>query len=253
MTSLTSPSDTIRLRARLPAASLAPAPPPVRLDPEPEAPVAVRVDAPSRRAQALTRLFDLSVSALALLALAPVMAAVAVAIVIESRGPVLYGSTRVGHRRPRFKAWKFRSMHPGADAQLERILADDPDARREYETFHKLKDDPRLTRVGAFIRRTSLDELPQLVNVLIGQMSIVGPRPKLPKDAEAFGPAMDVVMTVKPGLTGLWQVSGRNRLPVRDRVRLDVEYVRTRSLVGDLRICLETFAQLWRPGKHGAY
>lgn len=214
---------------------------------------ALDVVRPSLGARFMVRLFDLTVAVIGLLLLAPVMAAVAIAVRLDSPGPIIYGSPRVGHRRPEFKAWKFRSMLPDAEAHLLQVLQSDEDAQREYTTFHKLKDDPRLTTVGSFIRRTSLDELPQLFNILVGEMSVVGPRPKLLRDAEVFGPALDVVLQVKPGLTGLWQISGRNRLPVQDRVILDLDYARNRTMRGDLRICATTFTQLWRPGKHGAY
>ena len=143
-------------------------------------------------------------------------------------------------------------MRPDAESALAEVLRTDPQANKEYREFHKLRDDPRLTRVGSFLRRTSLDELPQLANILVGQMSVVGPRPNLEIDAEVFGPALHVVLQVKPGLTGLWQVSGRNHLSVGDRVALDLDYARNRTFSGDIRICLVTLFQLWRPGKYGA-
>jgi lipopolysaccharide/colanic/teichoic acid biosynthesis glycosyltransferase len=166
---------------------------------------------------------------------------------------VFYGSTRIGHDKPFFKAWKFRSMRPDADEVLAELLAADEAARAEYEHYHKLRDDPRLTRLGSFIRRTSIDELPQLFNILAGEMSVVGPRPKSVVDAEVFGPALDIVLQVRPGLTGLWQVSGRNQVPIQDRVALDVEYALTRTMLGDVRICARTFVQLWQPSRYGAY
>jgi lipopolysaccharide/colanic/teichoic acid biosynthesis glycosyltransferase len=203
--------------------------------------------------RAAVRCFDVTTALAGLILLAPIMAAVALAVRIDSPGPVFYGSPRIGHRKPQFNAWKFRSMHRDADTLLANLLATDERAREEYEVFHKLRKDPRLTKVGSFIRRTSLDELPQLVNILMGEMSVVGPRPKLLKDAEVFGSSLDVILQVRPGLTGLWQVSGRNRLPVEDRIELDLDYARGRTLLGDIKICFKTFVQLWRPGKHGAY
>lgn len=217
-----------------------------RLDP-------ATIETPSAWTRATVRLFDIAVATVALVILAPLMALVAIAVMVDSPGPIVYGSTRVGHNRPTFRAWKFRSMHTDAETDLNVILANDAAAREEYETYHKLHNDPRLTRVGAVIRQTSLDELPQLINILLGQMSVVGPRPKLPKDAAAYGDTLDAVLTVRPGLTGLWQVSGRNLLPMSDRVVLDLEYVANRTLIGDMVICARTFLQLWRPGKHGAY
>jgi lipopolysaccharide/colanic/teichoic acid biosynthesis glycosyltransferase len=204
--------------------------------------------------RAAVRAFDLVVAISALVLLLPLMALVAIAVRVDSSGPLFYGSVRVGRTDPTFRAWKFRSMRPDADEVLEQLLAADPMARREFARYHKLHDDPRLTRVGRFIRRTSLDELPQLINIVAGQMSVVGPRPKCPKDAEVFGPeAMEVLDAVRPGLTGLWQVSGRNNVPMLDRIELELTYVHTRTLFGDIAICGRTFAQLWRPGRHGAY
>jgi lipopolysaccharide/colanic/teichoic acid biosynthesis glycosyltransferase len=269
MTSTTSQSDTIRLRSRISARSASVADTDevegrvAVIDRAADRSVAARIPLapdlglevvrPSRRQRVVVRAFDLAVALVGLVVLAPLMVLVAVAVMLDSPGPVLYGSSRVGYRKPTFRAWKFRSMRPEAERDLDALLANDDAARREYECYHKLRDDPRLTRVGAVIRQTSLDELPQLFNILVGEMSVVGPRPKLSQDAEAYGDVLDAVLTVKPGLTGLWQVSGRNRLPMAERVALDVEYVTNRSLVGDLRICGRTFLQLWRPGKHGAY
>ncbi len=258
MSSSARPTDTLRLRSRLVAKPhrlqpvlepVGPAGPWPRLRPAAANTLADR----DRWSLLSVRAFDVVVSLVGLVVLFPMMLAVAIAIKLDSPGPVLYGSPRIGQRRTMFRAWKFRSMWTGADAELPALLARDPAARREFETFHKLRRDPRLTPVGAVIRRTSLDELPQLFNVLIGEMSIVGPRPKLLRDAEVFGPALVDVLRVKPGLTGLWQVSGRNRLPIRDQIALDLQYARTRSLAGDLRICAKTLVQIWNPGKHGAY
>ena len=256
------PTDTIRLRSRATVPgrlrpAVAPAGPGRLLIDDPISArwhqLGLELSAPGRASRLAVRAFDLVVAAVGLVVLSPLMLAIALAIKLDSPGPVLYGSTRIGHRRETFRAWKFRSMQPDADAQLVRLLADDPEARREYRTYHKLRRDPRLTGVGALLRKTSLDELPQLFNILIGQMSVVGPRPKLLNEREPFGDALPLILQVKPGLTGLWQISGRNRLPVRDRVALEVDYVCTRSLRGDLRICLITLAQLLRPDDHGAY
>lgn len=261
MPSTTSSPDTIRLRSRLSAR------PDVQGDDrvvdteefEPRTGPALDdslrfvVPPPTRVQRVSVRAFDLTVAVVGLIILMPLMILVAIAVVIDSPGPILYGSPRVGHRRPSFRAWKFRSMRPRAELELDDLLANDAEARHEYETYHKLRNDPRLTRVGSIIRQTSLDELPQLFNILLGDMSVVGPRPKLAKDAEAYGPALDAVLTVRPGLTGLWQVSGRNRLPMAERVMLDLDYVEHRTIRGDIGICLRTFTQLWRPQKHGAY
>ncbi|MEM7324470.1 MAG: sugar transferase [Actinomycetota bacterium] len=199
------------------------------------------------------RAFDLGVAVTALVVLSPLLLILAAVVKIDSPGPVLYGSPRIGRHGTTFTAWKFRSMHRDAERQLQAVLAADPAAREEYARFHKLKSDPRLTGVGRLIRRTSLDELPQLVNIIRGEMSVVGPRPNLLSEGELFGPALPVVLQVRPGLTGLWQVSGRNRLSVDQRVILDLKYATRRTLGGDLLICWRTFLQLWRPGRHGGY
>ncbi len=216
-------------------------------------PEPIRAVRPYLSTRIAVRSLDLGVSVVGLLLLWPLMAALALAVKLDSPGPVFFGSPRLGNTKSTFTAWKFRSMHQDADQQLRALLTSDPAARREYQRFHKLKDDPRLTRVGSFIRRTSLDELPQLVNILMGEMSVVGPRPNLVSEGELFGPALPVVLQVRPGLTGLWQVSGRNRLSVQERVALDLEYAKNRTLGGDLVICGRTFLQLWQPSKHGAY
>lgn len=212
--------------------------------------VQIRTSASSRL---LIRLFDVAVSSVALTALAPLLVLVAAAVKLNSRGPVFYGSPRYGRGGTMFTAWKFRSMKTGAADDLQRLMAADPTIRAEYTIYHKLRSDPRLTGVGALLRRTSIDEVPQLLNILRGEMSVVGPRPNIEADARAFGSSLAVVLQVKPGLTGLWQISGRNRLPIYERVAIEVDYVQSRTLPGDLRICGVTFLQLWRPGKYGAY
>jgi exopolysaccharide production protein ExoY len=203
-------------------------------------------------AQILVRIFDVVVAVTGLVVLSPLMLLIAALVVVTSPGPVFYGSPRIGSAKPEFKAWKFRSMYADADHRLSKLLDSDPAARSEYEMYRKLRDDPRIIPVGRIIRTTSLDELPQLFNILRGEMSVVGPRPKLLNERNMFGDSLPVVLSVKPGLTGLWQVSGRNNLTVEERVRLDVKYVEEWSFSGDLVICAKTFVQMWRPRSHGA-
>jgi lipopolysaccharide/colanic/teichoic acid biosynthesis glycosyltransferase len=133
------------------------------------------------------------------------------------------------------------------------LLAESPDLAEEFRNDFKLKNDPRITRLGKFLRRSSLDELPQFLNVLRGEMSVVGPRPIVRKELSLYGNAMDEVLAVRPGLTGLWQVSGRNNLSYRQRVQLDVRYARTRSFQGDLAIILRTIRVVFDPRDRGAY
>lgn len=212
----------------------------------------VVVGRPSAAYLAAMRAFDIVGALVGLLVLSPLLVSVAMLVAVTSPGPIFYGSPRLGSSKPTFRAWKFRSMHLDADDRLIELLERDSAARREYDEFRKLKEDPRITGIGRFIRVSSIDELPQLFNILIGEMSIVGPRPKLLNEREKFGDALPLVLSVKPGLTGLWQVSGRNNLTVTDRVRLDVQYVSERSFMGDLGICFKTVVQMWRPKHHGA-
>jgi lipopolysaccharide/colanic/teichoic acid biosynthesis glycosyltransferase len=198
-----------------------------------------------RRALPLKWLVD-RIAAFVLLAPAlPLMLLIALVIRLENTGPVLFSQTRLGWRGSRFQALKFRTMYVDAERRLANILETDQDARAEYETFRKLRDDPRLTRVGRFLRRYSLDELPQLINVLRGEMSVVGPRPYMPRELPAMGSATTIILSGMPGLTGLWQVSGRNSLSFEQRLSLDMQYVRRYSVVLDASILLRTLNVVW--------
>lgn len=189
--------------------------------------------------------FDVILAGIALLAVSPLMIIIALAIRITSPGPALFRQTRVGYLGAPFVMFKFRTMYEENDDAIHRdyvtkLLKGDEVPYEVEKGFYKLSDDPRVTPVGAFLRRASLDELPQLFNVLLGTMSLVGPRPALPWEAELFKPEYAVRFSVKPGITGLWQVSGRSKLPVLQALKLDVEYVERRSLALDLRILLKT-------------
>ncbi|WP_395331106.1 sugar transferase [Novosphingobium sp. BL-8H] len=188
----------------------------------------------------LCRSFDILASALALVALLPMILLVALTVRLSSRGPVLFVQQRVGHGGRLFPCFKFRSMVCNAQDVLERLLAESPDARDEWERDQKLRRDPRITAVGRFLRKSSLDELPQLLNVLLGHMSIVGPRPIVMAEIDRYGRRFDAYCSVRPGLTGLWQVSGRNEVSYEARVRLDARYAQRKSLYYDLAICLRT-------------
>jgi len=201
----------------------------------------------------MKRLFDL-LSVLVILALFWwIMLGVILAIKLTSPGPVVFGHRRVGRGGKTFRCYKFRSMVPNAQVVLRELLARDPEARAEWERDFKLKNDPRITAIGRFIRRTSLDELPQLWNVVRGDMSIVGPRPVVRKELrQYYGVAgRKSYLSVRPGLTGLWQVSGRNELNYDERVALDMAYVREWSLLGDFMIVMRTVKVMFH--KHGAY
>ncbi|MFZ2560865.1 MAG: sugar transferase, partial [Corynebacterium variabile] len=182
------------------------------------------------------RAFDIVVSAIALVLISPIMLLTALAIKIEDRGPVFYISERVGYHGQSFRIFKFRSMHTDADERLQK-LRDEVGA----EGLFKMKDDPRITKVGKFIRKTSIDELPQFINSLFGTMSVVGPRPHLSHEVDAFSSDMRMRMEVRPGITGLWQVSGRSDLTPQQAEQLDLYYADNWSLSLDVKTVARTF------------
>jgi exopolysaccharide biosynthesis polyprenyl glycosylphosphotransferase len=194
--------------------------------------------------QAIKNLFDRLAAASALLLLSPVFVAIAIAIKLGDGGPVFFRQVRVGRNGRPFHVWKFRTMVPDAEKRLA-DLAERNECRDGV--LFKIKDDPRITRVGSMLRRTSLDELPQLINVLVGQMSLVGPRPALPEEAAQYGDYVRRRLAVRPGITGLWQVSGRADLPWEEAVRLDMRYVENWSFALDLQILWKT----WSAVTHG--
>jgi lipopolysaccharide/colanic/teichoic acid biosynthesis glycosyltransferase len=211
-------------------------------------PDVVKRDESRLLSRALKRTIDVLGSALGLLLLSPVLVVIALAIKLSSPGPILFRQTRIGRYGVPFTFLKFRSMHTGNDPRIhmeyvKQLIGGNtsPDAAETNGKVYKITADPRLTRVGRFLRKTSLDELPQFLNVLRGDMSMVGPRPPIPYEFEAY----DVwhrrrLLEVRPGITGLWQVSGRSRIPFDDMVRLDLRYAKTWSLWLDLQILLRT-------------
>ncbi|MFC5703859.1 sugar transferase [Cohnella faecalis] len=176
-----------------------------------------------------------------LILLSPVFAVVAALVKLEApRAPVLFYQTRIGKHAKPFRMIKFRSMVPDAEQKLGELLG-----KNEIKgAMFKMKEDPRITRIGKFIRKTSIDELPQLINVLKGEMSLVGPRPPLPREVAQYSEYDKLRLTVNSGCTGLWQVNGRNRLSFEQMVELDLEYIRQRSIRGDLKIIFRTFKLL---------
>lgn len=183
-------------------------------------------------------------------ALLPVILPIIVAMSFSS-GSVIYRHRRVGQDGKIFKCYKFRTMVPNADKVLQDFLDRDPALKAEWLQDHKLRDDPRITFIGRFLRRTSLDELPQVWNVLKGEMSLVGPRPVVKEELLRYGRNVSAYLSVKPGITGLWQVSGRNDMDYRRRVAIDVYYVRNRTVLLDLYILLKTTGVVL--GGSGAY
>ncbi|HUN05176.1 MAG TPA: sugar transferase [Aggregatilineales bacterium] len=177
---------------------------------------------------------------LGLLVLSPVFLVIAIIMRRTDPGPIIYRRRVVGVNGKEFDAFKFRTMVVNSQQVLDELLARDPEARAEYEQYYKLKVDPRITRIGNFLRKTSIDELPQLLNVLRGEMSLVGPRMITKAEVEKYGRWGLNLLTVKPGITGLWQVSGRSELTYEERVRLDMRYIRNYSIWLDLQIIFQT-------------
>ena len=199
------------------------------------------------------RLFDLASVVVILGLFWWAIVIVAIAVRLTSGSPVIFGHKRIGRDGREFNCYKFRSMVPDADEVLAHLLANDAQAREEWARDFKLKDDPRITRVGRFIRKTSLDEFPQLWNVLMNDMSVVGPRPVVRKELDTYylGSNRAHYLSVKPGLTGLWQVSGRNDMEYSERVELDRVYVSSWGLWSDFMIVMRTVGVIFR--RKGAY
>jgi lipopolysaccharide/colanic/teichoic acid biosynthesis glycosyltransferase len=191
-------------------------------------------------ASRLKRLFDVVLTVIALPLIVPVSLLIYVLIKLDSRGPALVKVNRLGRNHSTFYKYKFRTMQPDAERLLKELLASNAEIRKEYEATYKIKNDPRITRFGRLLRKTSLDELAQVLNVIRGEMSWVGPRDILPKELEKYGEHGEKFVSVRPGITGLWQVSGRSRLSYAERVRLDMYYVDHLSLWLDLKILLKT-------------
>jgi Undecaprenyl-phosphate galactose phosphotransferase WbaP len=186
------------------------------------------------------RVMDVALTIFGGLCILPILVLLAVAIKLDSRGPVLYTQERLGQDGKRFRAFKFRTMHGDGEARLKAVLASHPKLAAEYEEFHKLNDDPRVTRVGRVLRRYSLDELPQLWNVVRGEMSLVGPRPYLEREVPEMEQSEGIILRAKPGMTGLWQVSDRNATGFSLRIKMDVYYVRNWSPWLDVYILART-------------
>jgi len=202
-------------------------------------------------AGAANRGMNLCVACVALLFFLPLMVLVALAIWCQDRGPVFFAHRRIGRDGRTFPCLKFRSMAIDAQERLQSLLESDPQARAEWERDHKLRNDPRVTPLGVFLRKSSLDELPQLLNVLRGEMDLVGPRPIVDGEVLKYGARFRHYCSVNPGITGLWQVSGRNDTTYRSRVAMDCLYARTKSLPLDLWILAATVpAVLLRKGSY---
>ena len=194
------------------------------------------------RYRVVKRCFDVSLILVSMPLTLIALAIVSVMVMMSSPGPIFYSHRRIRKNGAFFSMWKFRTMCVNSAEVLEEYLSNHPEARAEWNKTHKLRHDPRITPIGSFLRRYSLDELPQLWNVLSGHMSLVGPRPIVAAEVEKYADSFECYCRVKPGLTGLWQVSGRSELTYDERVALDCDYVNRWSLRRDLKILLKTFS-----------
>ena len=207
----------------------------------------------SRYGRIFKRIGDVVFSLLVLICGAPIFILIGILVKLSSPGPVFYIQKRVGRNYRQFGCIKFRTMYKNADELLPNLLEKYPLMRQEFEKDFKLRHDPRITKLGRFLRRSSLDELPQFFNVLKGEMSVVGPRPIVSNEINKYSVFMEEVISVRPGLTGLWQVSGRNNLSYKKRVELDLVYARNRNFLLDLEIILLTLGVLLFPMDRGAF
>lgn len=198
----------------------------------------VRLEASKRYTyEPAKRALDIVCACLALIVLSPLLLAVSLAIYLSDRGPVVFSQTRIGKNGRPFKFYKFRSMVVNAEELKAKLM--EFNQHTDDRTF-KLKRDPRITRVGSFIRRTSIDELPQLLNILVGDMSVVGPRPAVPQEVAKYSSHDRRRLAVRPGLTCIWQVSGRSEIPFPGQVKMDIEYIKNRSLMLDMALIAKT-------------
>lgn len=200
----------------------------------------------------LKRIFDIAFSFLVLTLGAPIFCLLSLCILATSRGGIFYAHQRIGRGGKAFSCYKFRTMYADADKRLEELLAGDPAREEEWRLSHKLKNDPRITPLGKFLRQTSLDELPQFWNVLLGDLSVVGPRPVVTQELLThFGDKAPKILSVRPGLTGIWQVSGRNDVSYIQRIELDEHYIDTQSLWQDVQLICKTIPCMFF--RRGAY
>ena len=207
----------------------------------------------SRSGRTLKRIGDIVFSLIVLTLGSPIFILIAILVKLSSPGSVFYIQKRVGRNYREFGCIKFRTMYKDADDLLPNLLEKYPLMRKEFENDFKLRQDPRITKLGRFLRRSSLDELPQFFNVLKGEMSVVGPRPIVSNEIIKYSLFMEEVISVRPGLTGLWQVSGRNNLSYKKRVELDLLYARNRNFLLDLEIIILTLGVLLFPMDRGAF
>lgn len=198
------------------------------------------------------RFIDIIAGLVGIILLIPLTIVLAVIRIIkkENDGPLFYEQLRIGKNGKQFRMYKYRSMCMNADERLKEYLEENEEARKEYKKYKKLRCDPRITKLGKVLRATSLDEFPQLINVLIGNMTLVGPRPYLPREQKEMGDYYSGIVKVKPGITGPWQIRGRSKITFEDRLKLDLEYANKCSIKNDIKILWKTFAKVLK--KDGA-
>ncbi len=199
------------------------------------------------------RYFEIIFSIFIILLSIPMVLVLALLIKLNSRGPIFFKQIRLGKDKKLFECIKFRTMSKEADDILNNLLLKDKKLRKEFKKTQKLKNDPRITPIGKFLRKTSLDELPQFLNVLKGEMSLIGPRPIVEEEKIRYGKNLNKVLSIKPGITGLWQVSGRNKLSYKRRIQLDLIYVNQRNISMDFNILIRTIGVILFPFDRGAY
>lgn len=199
----------------------------------------------------LKRAMDLALAIPTVVFAAPIMGAIALGVRLSGPGEMVFKQHRIGVAGKTFLCLKFRTMRPDAAERLEKLLASDPQAAEEWKKYQKLKNDPRITPFGAFLRKTSLDELPQLINIIRGEMSVIGPRPITSGEIFRYGSDFHYYKAAKPGVIGLWQVNGRNRLTYEQRVAMDIEYAATWTIWSDIKITLKAIPAVLFGG--GAY
>ena len=201
----------------------------------------------------LKRCLDILFSFFLIIFLIPLFLIIGIVIKFNSKGTIIYSQKRIGKKNKPFACYKFRTMHPQAKYLLKKILLQNPNFRNEFENTRKITNDPRITNIGKFLRFTSLDELPQIFNVLKGDMSFIGPRPIVKSEIKKYGKNFKKAFSVKPGISGLWQVSGRNKLSYKKRVELDTFYSENINLLLDIKIFIKTIIVILFPFGKGAY
>lgn len=195
----------------------------------------------------IKRTLDIICSLIGIILLVPLIIIVWIGnLLAKDSGPIFYVQKRIGEDGKLFKIYKFRTMVVGADKKLRQYLLEHPEDAKEYRKYKKLKEDPRITKFGMLLRKTSIDEFPQFINVLKGEMSLVGPRPYLLKEKKDMGEYYDYIVKCKPGLTCIWQVNGRNNLSFKERLDLDMEYISKKSLKMDIVLIIKTFIKVFK-------